>query len=139
MKEKVRKLNGKFTITESKIIKRELDRIKSKYGKLNPVIIVKCAKSQKSVLHKYFEWDVDKCVKQWQLHQARILVEGIVEVFREDQEPIRSFVSVRKGKEHIYVSMQEAIKKKEYRKQLLGRMLTTSKNLSYLIDLFMNQ
>lgn len=55
-------------------INQELEKIYNKDGELTPSTVVKSAKSEKSVLHKYFEWDDPRAGHLYRLMQARKMI-----------------------------------------------------------------
>ena len=127
-----------FPIRDAQQIGEELDLIKSK-TELTPENVVDAARSPKSFLHNYFEWDDRKGAEQYRLQQARQIVNHIIEVVVIQGEAIeqRAYFNVSsKEGTNIYVTLTEAIKNPSYKKQLLHDMETTIENLLRLIKLF---
>jgi len=127
-----------FSVKDAQKIGEELELIKSKES-LNPKNVLKRAKSKKSILHQYFEWDDSLASEKWRLQQARGIVSHVVEivVIRGNEEEVRGFVNViAVSGEKEYVTHTEAMTIPSYKKQLLGEMETTLENLLRLIKLF---
>ena len=95
---------------ETKVLIGELERIKTKYGKLTPEIMVKEATSPRNPLHKYFEWDDTVAAHQYRLQQSRVMIGWIhEEVAGADGETItrRSYLSCNDsllGKVYMHTS-----------------------------------
>lgn len=127
-----------FSVKDAQKIGEELELIKSKES-LNPKNVLKRAKSKKSILHKYFEWDDSVASEKWRIQQARGIVNHVIEVVvvRGEEVEERAFFSVVvKKDESAYVTLSEAITIPSYKQQLLGEMETTLENLLRLIKLF---
>lgn len=139
MKKKFKARNGApFSVKDAQKIGEELEDIKKK-GNLTPPRIIERAKSKKSILNRYFEWEDTKAAEKWRLQQARNITGHIIEVVvikGESVEEKAYFSVVTKNNETSYVSLSEAISTSSYRKQLLNEMETTSGNLLRIIKLF---
>lgn len=116
-----------FTNEDAEKIGPELERLE-KEGKTAPADIVKSARSNKSVLHQYFEWDDAKAAEQHRLHRARLLVNHIeVEIIVHDRKPerYRAFHSVVVGKDkegknkRAYVSHETVQSSEDYSRQVI--------------------
>ena len=55
----------------------ELRRIENLYGSLTPENILKASTPKKAVLHNIFEWDKDKAAYNYNLQQARVILNNI--------------------------------------------------------------
>lgn len=77
--------------------------IERKKGTLQAKHVLDDARSSKSPLHRYFEWDDGKAAEAYRLNQARHLIQ-IVHVKtvgnRDLQKPARAFVSLRPDAEN---------------------------------------
>jgi len=91
---------------------------------ITPAAIVKSASRKKSALHECFTWDADEAAKQWNLHEARMLVCSIVTVVEVQDEPIefRAFESVIVDEKRRYVGAEEIISNVDLRTQVLGEI-----------------
>ncbi len=87
-----------------------LHQIRSRRGKLTPIDVVDAARSKKSVLHRYFEWNDRKAADEYRKEQARYLIACIVTIQAGDDEvrPVRSFVSINNSYEPLEVVMSDA-------------------------------
>lgn len=106
---------------------KELRRIELKYGKLRPDLILKESISKKAVLHPIFEWDKDKAAYNYNLQQARTIINNIQITVITDGEPKRidayEVTSVNEGYKNIESFTPDDI---EYVKR------TTLNSLNYL-------
>jgi len=90
---------------------------------ITPHEIVKDAEKISSPLHKFFEWEDDIASKKWRVQQARDLLHHIVVVVTIDgiEKESKGFFSVKtKQDEKAYVTLKKAVKKKTYRRQIIG-------------------
>lgn len=58
----------------------ELERIRNKYGLLQPELVVAESRKENSILHNAFEWDNTKAAEQYRVSQARYLIRVVVKV-----------------------------------------------------------
>ena len=93
---------------------KELERIKTKYGKLDPADVVEESKDTSSVLHSVFCWDDDEAAKRYRERQAQDLIRNIkvTIVNKTVNATVRAFVNVRTTTlpQRSYVSLYDAIK-----------------------------
>ena len=141
IKYKVRK-GSKISNREAQVIGEFIGSLKDKDGHITTKKIVEGAKSKKSPIHKYFEWENNKAAEQFRLQQGRNLIEQVVEivVVAGEQTEQRSYVSVtviNKGK--VYVDLKNAIETEDYRKQLLNRAIAILENLTVTLRMFREQ
>ena len=137
-KYKTRK-GSSITDEEAQIVGETIDDLRDSDGHVTSRKIVKEAKSKKSSLHDYFEWDDDEASDKFRLQQARKLVESIVEVVivAGENVPQRSFFSVYvPDKGRVYVTLKDAMDKEDYRKQLLDKAITSLENLTRTMKMF---
>ncbi len=132
-----------FKNDEAQVIGETLDSIrKENGGNLRGIEIVEAARKKRNPLHEHFEWDNDVCGEQFRLQQARNITNHIVEELIVDGNPTeqRSFLHViNDDSESVYVSLEDATEKVDYRRQLLDRMITTLENLTVTMKLFKGQ
>jgi len=108
-------------------------------GEVTAEAILNDAKSPKSPLHDFFEWDDSEAAKKFRIHQARYLAGNIAEVMiiEGKQSEQRSFFNVSKGKnETVYVTVQKAISNDGYKQQLLDRLIRHLQNTTDVMKLF---
>jgi len=108
-------------------------------GKITPSRVVDDATQSTSPFHDYFEWDNKKASDEYRLHQARMLINHIVElvVIEGVQSKQKSYFSVRNGGgKLVYVNLKTAVTKTSYRDQLLGRLISTMENATELMKMF---
>ncbi len=133
---------AKFSDKQAQVIGKALNSLRDKEGHISSEEIVKSASNKKSPLYEFFTWDNTKAAAEFRLHQARSLVNHIVEVVVVSGKEVtqRSFFSVTaedKGK--VYVTLKDAIETEDYRKQLLSNIITTLENLTITMKLFKEQ
>jgi predicted house-cleaning noncanonical NTP pyrophosphatase (MazG superfamily) len=127
----------------------EIDRINQKYNGVSPVDVVNESKSEKSVLHKCFEWNDSKAAEGFREQQARVLIGNIVvckfeKTDIQDAVLVRAFVNVKnENQKSVYVSIEEAMDNRNYEEQLfenaikeLESFTQKYKNLEQLKSLF---
>jgi len=96
---------------------------KLKGGELTPDEVLQDAKKRSSLLHGLFDWDDNQAAQKWRMHQARLLLNGIVEVVEIQgvETKMRSFYNVHNTKqERVYVTLETATTNQNYVKQLLN-------------------
>lgn len=111
------------SIRSAEVIK-ELKRIASKNaGCLRPQDIVKAASSRTSVLHELFEWDDTEAARAWRVHQARMLLNVVVEYIgpKDEEREERVYVSLRNERDGDsgYRSLVDVLSDEQLRAQLL--------------------
>ena len=121
-------------------LKIEIQKIKAKYNKITPDLVLKEAKNQKHPLHSYFDWDDDEAAIKWRRHQARMLLDSITQVviIQGKETKQRSFFNVKERgtQESVYVTVEEAIKIKSYREQLLEQIINHLEKTTNLMRMF---
>ena len=106
----------------------ELTKIKEKNGgKFQPTDVVKMAKSKRSILHQYFDWDDSTASVKYRLEQAGHLIRcvHVVVVSEATDEPrtVRAFVTIEQDDSHSYMDTQTVLSNSELREQMLGNAL----------------
>ena len=82
-------------------LREQLQEIRSKHGKLTPVLVVDEARDESSPLHHHFDWDNDDAAESWRKEQARLLIKSVritYEVGGKDHS-VRAFHAIRQ--EHL--------------------------------------
>ena len=92
-------------------------------GGLTPKTLLDSQRDENAPLHNEFEWDDTIAAEKWRLDQAQRMIQSIRIVQTDDTEERkayreRSFVSTPGGR-NVYVSMDTAMHKEEYRNHLL--------------------
>ena len=108
-------------------------------GELTPELIVNESKSEKSVLHQYFEWDNVKAGEKFRKHQARLIIGGVVEVVHSKgtSKNMRSWFSVKNEKgNQVYVTLQTVIKTPSYAQQMIRDAQQYIKYLNDVLEMF---
>ncbi len=126
-----------FSTSEAQEIGDTLESLRDSKGHLTTKTILSEARNHESKLHKHFEWSNTIAAEEYRIHQARQLVNHIVEVRIINKKPVntRAFVSVNdKEAGKVYVTFEQGVTDNDYRKQLLSKALNTIDNLKYLIE-----
>lgn len=80
------------------MIYKELYRIKTKHKRLDQELVLEAARSPRSKLHRFFEWDDTAAANKWRLRQAADLIRSVkIEVTNKKTKQtraVRVFVSV---------------------------------------------
>ncbi len=127
------KSGGKLTDEEATTYGQHiLKRLKmNKIDMVKPKEIVEDAKNPSTPYHHYFDWDNKTAGDEWRIHQARNLINSImqIEVIHEESQPvlIRSFVSVSDEGERGYVPHAVIIKKPQLIDQVIETALVEAK------------
>lgn len=102
-----------------------IEAIEQEHGGTSPALVVTAATAPESVLHGFFEWDDAKAGPLYRETQAQHLLRSLVAVRIDGEDlehPTRAFVSVRRWEDNdggSYVSVREALRVVDYRKQLM--------------------
>jgi len=115
---------GQKFITNKKLIVELRQLYDQSNGTLTAEKIVEAARSSKTQLHKYFEWDNSKAAHQFRMEQARRLMQITVEYIETkdgNKLPVRVFASLTNDREDGggYRSTVDIMSDKDMRKQLL--------------------
>ena len=117
---------SRLTDNDAKRIGPELARIHERDGELRAEAVVDIAKSPRSKLHRYFEWDVQKAAERHWLSTAGQLIRAIkIEVktsSRAVPREVRAFVKLDKSIRG-YTPMTEVLKNDDYVAMMLSRAL----------------
>ena len=94
-----------------------------KQGELSPKTLLDASRDENAPLHNAFEWDDTVAAEKWRLEQARVLIANVRIVYSDDTQERndmkdRGFVPVT-GQKSVYVSMDTALHRDEYKKKLL--------------------
>lgn len=117
------KTNGILNDKKAKIFGNRIEQlIKKCGGSVKPLDIIQDARSPKSPLHSFFDWNDDSAAEKWRLHQARMMLSQVMEtvLVQGKQNEFRSFHNVRiTDKETAYVTLKKVIDTPNYTQQLI--------------------
>lgn len=118
---------------------QELEALRKKEGgKLLPESIVERAKSTRSPLHKFFEWDDTEAAQKYRVFQARNLIREI-QITEKSGAPEAAYVNVQVDKEQYYKPPCEVVSDQdEYAsacKMLMQHIAGAQQTLSHLRQL----
>ena len=107
-----------------------LAKIEKKEGILTPAKVVEKARSEKSIIHNYFEWEDSIAGEKYRIHQARQLMNHIeVEIIDNgdtENKTIKMFHNIQiieESKDRGYLSLSSIINSNDYRDQIIDRAL----------------
>ena len=94
-----------------------------KSGGLSPKALLDASRDEDAPLHSEFTWDDTEAAEKWRLEQARLLISHVRIVMSDDTQEReamkeRGFVTIP-GRQSVYVSLDTALHKEEYRNHLL--------------------
>lgn len=114
--------------------------------------VVEKARSKKSVLHPYFEWDDTTAAEEYRLVQARELIRAVVIVVENKKQPdspitIRAYEHVERedgsSPKTAYIPITQVLADEELRTQVISRLYdtiaeaeATAKKYEYLVESF---
>jgi len=108
-------------------IKKELEIIKERNdGIIRAQDIVDYARNPNTALHTQFEWDDSIAAEKFRIQQARQVLRVFVSVVKNDQPPIRTFVSLdsdRLNRGGGYRDVGDVLKTTNGRTQLIQQAL----------------
>ena len=102
-------------------VAKHIAKLEKKYGEVNAEVFLESARSEKSEMHKLFEWDDAAAAEKYRIAQARVIIASIrVNVVSEDAEPVitRAFVQYE-PKKSGYISICKAMEDKEKRESVM--------------------
>jgi hypothetical protein len=105
-----------FSDEQAEVYGKELYKLRKEKELLTPLDVVNAAKSPKSLLHEYFEWEDSIAGEKYRLYQARHLI-GHIEIVIEE-EPIKAFhnikVEINDEKNRGYITIQDIQQNPDY-------------------------
>lgn len=105
----------------AQVVGEMLEEMHNKGIEVTPEVLLDASRDVNSPTHCEFEWDDTVAAEKYRVEQARNLISH-VRIVREDSEPQdykeRGFVPVPGGR-NVYVPLQTALEKEEYKEHLL--------------------
>jgi len=112
---------------DARIVYQEFERLKRRQGNsLTPETVLESARSARSPLHHYFDWNNTSAAEKWRLRQSRQLIQEVnVIISYEDRPDIRTraIVSVVKPSGKTLEAIEDVMGDEEYQQQLLSQAL----------------
>ena len=113
---------ARFNDKDAEIIGKRLEYLSKKYNGATPAVIFQDAKSKRSPIHRFFEWEPEKILHEYGLNQARYLARNIkIKIIQPEPIEIRGFISVVVKDRKCYVPMEKVLSDKELTKQLIAQ------------------
>lgn len=81
-------------------IGNELKQLYARDGALTPPAVVAIAEPEEAPLHPVFEWDDEKCGKEYRLFQARALIKN-VEIVKPETQADSKYVEAVRAYEYV--------------------------------------
>lgn len=106
---------------DAQVVGEMLEDMHSRGIEVTPEVLLDAGRSEDSPIHNEFEWNDGIAAEKYRVEQARLLISH-VRIVREEEEPQtykeRGFVPIPGGN-RVYVPLQTALGKEEYRNHLL--------------------
>lgn len=104
-----------------------LEKIANKNaGDLRPEAVVEAARTKRSPLHEFFEWDDSTAAHEYRLDQARHLIRSIEVVTVDDGDRVNAFHNVvvktdedDENRSRAYVTLQRAMNDDDLKEQVI--------------------
>lgn len=101
-----------------------LQKLEKKNGEVTKQAFVDSARSERSPMHKLFNWNDEEAAEKYRLYQARNIINSlVVTVIENDEETISTKVFVNPGSsEHTkgsYINIRKAMNSEDTRNQVL--------------------
>lgn len=109
---------------DAQMVGDALTKIHKKHGHLKPQIVIAEAKSKRSQLHEFFEWDDAVAADAHRREQARYMMRHIVVLEPGDEigDSMRAFVHITdEDDKDVYIDIKVAMGDEALRKQVLER------------------
>lgn len=92
-------------------------------GNIQPKEVVEIARSPRSALHTYFEWDDDKAAEAYRVAQARTLIKCIVVEQDGDYTPAYQHVFVQSANSYNYTTTAICLEDESLWEQVVDQAL----------------
>lgn len=115
--------NGPQRAVDATTVGQHIEKLQQKYGEVTPDIFLESARSEKSKIHKLFEWDDTKAAEKYRKWQATNIICALkVTVIEEDHTPIitRAFVTTEE-RSTGYVHIRDAMSDEEKRESVIAQ------------------
>jgi hypothetical protein len=106
----------------NKELAKEINLLAKGRKTVSPKALVDAARSKKSPLHKYFDWDDRKAAEKWRIEQARYYLRMITIYVEEVDAEIRAFMPADKSrgnKPRGYIPMHRILSSEERMENML--------------------
>lgn len=131
MKKKFKVTPGsKLAPKHAPIVGEALARLEDTHGSITPEIVLADARSPKSDLHQFFEWDDGVAAEKWRREEARKLIAAIVVVYeptggKSKPQEIRAYYSVSRDEDEprSFVATARIMSDEKMRAELIANAL----------------
>jgi hypothetical protein len=120
--------NSRFqpgAVLQAKDVGSRLEELRKKFkGELTPKDVVDDARSKRSPLHSFFEWNDSGAAEAFRLTQARGLIRSVVAIYTHTDKPatrLRAFVHIPEPGAPHYRELSDAMSKTATRTLILQR------------------
>lgn len=133
---------GTFGVSkkDAGIIYKEMCKIHKKHGRLDRELVLEAARSKRSVLHKFFEWDDTVAANEWRLRQAGKLIGSckivVINKKTKVERSVRCFVSISDdsgaqggGTTRSFEPISDVMNNPQTRQQYLGGFIIRMEQL----------
>lgn len=113
--------NGMERAVPAEKVADHLRKLEKKHGEVTKELFLESARSERSAMHKLFEWDDTKAAEKYRLHQATVIIASIrVTVIEEENEPIVTRAFVQCGQTPGgYLNIEKALSEEDTKRQVL--------------------
>ena len=106
------------------VYREELLKIEAKVG-LTVEAVIEQAQDDKSPLHDFFDWDNNAAGVKWRKHQARLLINYIIEpIENENMDKVYSFEIIDMNGVKEYKHVNEILSRSDWKIQILHQATT---------------
>lgn len=114
--------NGPKRAVDAETVGKHIEKLQAKHGEVTPELFLDSARSEKSKIHKLFEWNDSVAAEKYRRYQAQVIICSLkVEVTTEEHEPIitRAFVTTEE-RATGYVHIRDAMSDEEKREKVIA-------------------
>jgi hypothetical protein len=133
---------GTFGVSkkDAKVIYGELCKLHTKHKRLDREIVLNAARSSRSKLHKFFEWDDTIAANNWRLRQANKLIGSckivVIDKKTKVERSVRCFVSIAEdssaqggGTKRSFEPIEDVMNDPQTREQYLNGFIVRMEQL----------
>lgn len=129
------KIEGLYGV-DAQVAGKELERIYSEQGTLEPSVVVEQSRPKSAPLHSVFEWDDEVAAEKWREQQARVVIASVMVVDESTDEPFtRAFVHVSDDYRPLSIVLEDRDMTEELLDSALRELRTFERKYNDLVQL----
>lgn len=129
------KIEGLYGV-DAQVAGKELERIYSEQGTLEPSVVVEQSRPKSAPLHSVFEWDDEAAAEKWREQQARVVIASVMVVDERTDEPFtRAFVHVSDDYRPLSIVLEDRDMTEELLDFALRELRTFERKYNDLVQL----